>query len=337
MSLSTTGKILLIGPFPAPVGGVSVHLARLKSALADFFSVDCIDESPIVKQEVFNVRSLHLIGYLRRLLGADLVHVHSSVPLLRFVHSVLSRLFLKRLVITVHSYRDQGIINTMMNALSLRLAHERIAVSEAVAMRVGLRCHVIPAYIRPSSSEMILDSEWSELVGRCQASGQEILVSNAYRLDDFNGGDLYGFDQIIEAFKSAGVRDRWVCFLNVSSLEGCQDKFSKFKEEIRLAGLDEAVHLFNRPLNFCALLKHADVYVRATLTDGDALSVREALSLGVRTIASDAAVRPVGVEIYATGDADNLVEVLLSGAPTQNEKLDLSFESGILDLYREIL
>jgi glycosyltransferase involved in cell wall biosynthesis len=46
----------------------------------------------------------------------------------------------------------------------------------------------------------------------------------------------------------------------------------------------------------------ADVFVRPTRADGDALSVREALSLGVRTVASDAAPRPAAAFTFPTGD-----------------------------------
>ena len=59
----------------------------------------------------------------------------------------------------------------------------------------------------------------------------------------------------------------------------------------------------------------ADVLVRPTLTDGDALSVREALALGRRVVASDVAPRPRGVVLFRSGDPSALaraVEIALA-------------------------
>ena len=47
------------------------------------------------------------------------------------------------------------------------------------------------------------------------------------------------------------------------------------------------------------------LFVRPTRTDGDANSIREALYLGVPSIASDAAPRPDGVRTFRSGDLDD--------------------------------
>lgn len=330
-------SVLLIGPFPPPVGGVSVHLMRLKHTLGDEFIVSCIDESPVIKGDILNVRTLNVVGYFRHLVEADLVHIHSSVPLLRVIHAVLARTFRKKLVITLHSYRKQRLINRFFNFISLRLANELIAVSDVIARDAGRVCQVIPAYIKPAPAEMVLESSWVALVDRCRSQAKNLIVSNAYRLDDFQGADLYGFDQIISAFKNRQVSDNWFAILNVSSLEGCSDKFARFQKEIVDSGLAESVYLRNEKLNFCALLPHADAYIRATRTDGDALSIREALSLNVRTIASDAAKRPVGVICYPTGDVGMLAKALLDETSAHREVLVRSFEKDIVILYKGIL
>jgi glycosyltransferase involved in cell wall biosynthesis len=53
-----------------------------------------------------------------------------------------------------------------------------------------------------------------------------------------------------------------------------------------------------------------DVFVRPTYFDGDACSVREALALGVRVVASDTEFRPDGVRLFPRGDADALAEAI---------------------------
>ena len=56
----------------------------------------------------------------------------------------------------------------------------------------------------------------------------------------------------------------------------------------------------------------ADLFVRPTLADGDAVSVREALALGRRVIASDAAPRPTGTYTFATGHPESLAAAALA-------------------------
>jgi glycogen(starch) synthase len=67
-----------------------------------------------------------------------------------------------------------------------------------------------------------------------------------------------------------------------------------------------------------AAMQALDVFVRPTYFDGDASSVREALALGVRVIASDTDFRPSGVSLFPPGDADALtgtIEAALGRTP----------------------
>ena len=79
-----------------------------------------------------------------------------------------------------------------------------------------------------------------------------------------------------------------------------------------------------------AVLRACDVFLRPTRADGDSISVREALALGVRVVASDAAVRPAGVHCHAAGSgaalAEAIREVLALPAPA-----DLKTEDGVSD------
>jgi glycogen synthase len=51
-----------------------------------------------------------------------------------------------------------------------------------------------------------------------------------------------------------------------------------------------------------AVVKMADVFVRATFSDGDSIAVREALALGVPVVASEVGFRPENVTLFRTGD-----------------------------------
>ena len=58
--------------------------------------------------------------------------------------------------------------------------------------------------------------------------------------------------------------------------------------------------------NVPAVVRMADVFVRATYTDGDSIAVREALALGVPVIASQVGYRPERVTLFPAGDYTQL-------------------------------
>ena len=59
-----------------------------------------------------------------------------------------------------------------------------------------------------------------------------------------------------------------------------------------------------------SLIREASVLIRSTYADGDAISVREALALGVPVVASEPPWRPDGVTVFRRGDAVDLTRQL---------------------------
>jgi glycosyltransferase involved in cell wall biosynthesis len=55
------------------------------------------------------------------------------------------------------------------------------------------------------------------------------------------------------------------------------------------------------------LMSRSDLFVRPTFEDGDSISVREALSLGVPVVASNVGTRPAEVRLFEPGNVDELV------------------------------
>src|SRR5262249_16737037 len=85
------------------------------------------------------------------------------------------------------------------------------------------------------------------------------------------------------------------------------------------------------------LIDGCDLLVRSTLADGDAISVREALALGRRVVASDVAPRPPGVCLHRAGDPTDLARALadaLTAPPPSPFRVDGA--KGLLDLYQHL-
>jgi glycosyltransferase involved in cell wall biosynthesis len=87
----------------------------------------------------------------------------------------------------------------------------------------------------------------------------------------------------------------------------------------------------------------ADVFLRTTLYDGDSVAVREAVHLGTPVVATDNRMRPPGVKLIAAQDRNALcgaiVECLSAARPASNgadRAADDNIEA-VLDLYKELL
>jgi hypothetical protein len=65
-------------------------------------------------------------------------------------------------------------------------------------------------------------------------------------------------------------------------------------------------------------IKSADIFARPTLTDGDSVSIHEALQLGTTVVASNATPRPAGVLVYESGDVHDLAVSLLEAYRCQD-------------------
>jgi glycogen(starch) synthase len=77
---------------------------------------------------------------------------------------------------------------------------------------------------------------------------------------------------------------------------------------VKQAGLAESVRfLGDVDHEMClALMARSDVFVRPTFRDGDSVSVREAVSMGIPVVASNVGTRPPETLLFEPGDSQAL-------------------------------
>jgi glycosyltransferase involved in cell wall biosynthesis len=330
-------NVLLIGPYPEPKGGVTIHIKRLYQALSTMgYACNVLDESPIVKPIFPNLKTITPTKYIRLLLQAEIVHVHTSNPIGKFAHAAFARLLGRRLVVTIHSFRGSAWEWALYRS-ACALSHRVIFVNPRLRERFGGKGAVIPAFIRPSRDEEGIPEAMLRWIEARRSEGRIIAVSNAFQLNRFDGADLYGLDNLIELFDDPVVRARFACVFVVSSLRGCESYFRKVQQRIRRDGIDTEFLFDAASINFSGLIKAGDVLIRATNTDGDSLSVREALWFGKPALASDCVDRPEGATLFKTRDVLDLKRKLLScDGPIGTYRRMSDFLDAVTTLYTEI-
>ena len=92
-----------------------------------------------------------------------------------------------------------------------------------------------------------------------------------------------------------------------------------------------------------ALMARSDVFVRTPHVEGDSMSVREALAVGVPVVASAAGFRPDGVILYRPADSADLAAKLdgVLSSPNSGVTNDLREEGEanlrrLIETYREV-
>ena len=182
----------------------------------------------------------------------------------------------------------------------------------------------IPVFI-PPYVEDTLQPEIVDKITELKEKGKTIVSTNASRLSfDRFGNEIYGIAFLVDFFK-----EKKQYALIISDPKGA------YRQHIKETG--DNIIFIDYPHPYYELLKHIDIFVRNTSTDGDAISVKEALYLGRKVLCSDSVDRPLGVTLFSYSNRqsseDALRSVLKTQAPNNMQVQDCAIE--IIDLYRK--
>ena len=333
-------KLLEIGHYCA-TGGISVHINRLVELLDEDFDIKIIDESRLADNDgkTFNLRNKQIFKYFGFMRGAEVIHIHSTVPMLRFFHTFLGFLLLKKSVVTVHSFSlIKSVFDLFFLKFTLMFASKVIVVSEDLKKKLKIKnLIVLHAFLPPKlEDEKELPIEIIDELVRNES--KKIVVSNAFRLNFFQGEDLYGLDLLLDVasyIKDNGDNIKIIFIL--TSLEINSDIYSKYKQRMIDEELDQQISIFTYPISFVRLINKSDLVVRATNTDGDALTVREAIFFNKSVIVSDAVARPDGVVLFKNRNSKDLyikIKSTLSQNRNELESKKLDCKSKYLDILK---
>lgn len=309
--------ILLVGPYPPPLGGVSAHVERLARAIrARGLTVQVVNHfrgrvpSHLIADDLR--RNPWRYWRVLRAARARVVHYHHSRWSTLLACAVALRRSRASAVATVHGRELERFLRSRIPGVAAvtRWALGGFDVLIAVSVEIdrslrgiGPPVAIIPAYLPAGDDEAQLSSGTQAFLRR----GTTLLVS-AYRLTvDGHGRTIYGLETAIDSFAvlAPGRPD-----LQLAIFLGAPPRSRRESERLKgLIGRAGEGEVGRRIGVFCGepmapALPLTAVYLRPTLTDGDAVSVREALAAGTPVLASDVVRRPAGVVTVGAGPAD---------------------------------
>ena len=334
-------RVTLIGDYPPPYGGVSVHIQRLQDFLLNN-GCQCtvIDFSSSLKntKNVINVRKIKNLRYIQNA-GGGIIHVHSSGINLRkimafFLLSVFCTIRRNKLIITFHSLRDNAklfdwLIKIVLKAFFRFILHY-IAVSPLIKNKLSSlnvdpnRISVITAFLPPATKQRDID-EIPQEIWNFINNHRPVISANASRISFYNNQDRYGIDLCIDLCNKLQDTYAQIGFIFCLSDIGDHNYFNKIRQTIAERGIADNFLFVTRSCQFYPILMKSDVFVRPTNTDGDAVSVREALYFKIPTVASDVVPRPEGVILFKNRDINDFtlkVEEVLEDYTWHKKRLE---------------
>jgi len=308
--------VFMMGRKPPPVGGVTVHTDRLIHWLSNLPDLELrhVDVRPasILRLMIYQLlrrsgqRIIHC--QISNYLGLVLATLAKKIgpPQTRLVYSVHSEYWPKEQLLPDHP--RARLVQWMMRSVDLVIADNPHIESDM--RRYAKRTQIIGPFLPPDGSVDAFDLQGSLNLESLDAP---VVVFNAYKLSYRNDGrEIYGLNTLLDAFFRLEVALTLIILIPQLSIAEQATLLARIDAEPRQFNR-RRVHVVSRPdIEGWKVISKANLFVRPTITDGDALSVREALYFGVPCICSDCTIRPDGVVLFKTGDAADLAQKIVA-------------------------
>ena len=271
--IRSNSKIIIIGTLPPPIGGVSIYNQRLYDYLQndEGTEVDFIDYKRNTISQV-----------LKAVLSHKIIYLNCSSSRFKIFLAFVSGILGKKFVVTFHGNmeRHSWSVN-LLDKLILKLATLTIVLNKQsfdYSLKYSKKVFLGTAFIPPSVKEE-LSPEIKDLLRNCRRQYKLICCSNAHNVafDKF-GNEIYQVKFLLNIFSQLSD-----CCIILSDPSGMYSDYLK-KNKV---DIPRNVLIIKITHSFFELLKETDLMLRITTTDGDSISVREALFLHKIVIASN--------------------------------------------------
>jgi glycosyltransferase involved in cell wall biosynthesis len=344
-------KVLLLGPYPPPHGGVQTNLVAIRSFLRKR-GVPCAvinitrHRKPDADDVYYPKGPFQLLQLLARL-HYDFIHLHLGGMLTNRLLALSLACTLRpgaKSVMTFHSGgfpstpEGQALGPASFAGFVLRRFDGLIAVNEEIMgffHKMGVspqRAQIISPYaFLPKDSS---PHPFPVPLATFFASHDPVLISVGLLEPEYDLPlQIEALPHIRQKFPDAGL-----LLVGSGSLEGSllsRIAANPCAQHILLAG--DIPHAATMEA-----VSRSRLMLRTTLYDGDALSVREGLQLGTPVIATDNGMRPAGVRLIPKSDSQALLRAIEQELqqPTARNEESVSDESNlqaVFDCYQRLL
>ena len=318
----TNPKIALIGPYPPPYGGISVHIQRVLFYLEQvkYHNYDVYYENRAI-DGISKYHKFYGLGKLFSLIRIffkkyTLIHHHSPDQKARIILGIYGMLG-KNIYLHIHgaSLRDTikatGIKSTLTrNFLRfVNIIADNKDIADLAKKYRAKSVVLIDAFLPP----LYKDGVYKKLITK---HGRELqkkyVISMVGWISYYEGKDLYGFDTALQAlirFKKE-VDEKVLLLASINGIRS-EELHQKIKNYIIKNNLTKNIlFVYGNLPEIWPIYIVSNVFIRPTCSDGSALSIKEAMWFETPVIASDCIPRPEGVILFKNRSPDELFRKL---------------------------
>ncbi|MEP6835929.1 MAG: glycosyltransferase family 4 protein [Gemmatimonas sp.] len=313
--------VCLIGPIPPPWGGVETHMMGLRDHLlargARCSVVNLTRHRQPTHDDLYFPSTAKEVLSTINALNPDVVHMHFGGGLFARQAALFAVLSLRPRTANVFTFHSGGFPSSAegqrakpwsLRGFALRRLDAVIAVNQELVntfRKYGVHEDRL-FLIEPSGAQVDRDA-----IAREQLSPEMDAFARLHALLLVTVAQLepeYGIDVQIAAFREIRREhpDAGLMILGGGSLhESMQQQIASHPERAHILLCGNVP----RPKTL-ALMARASLLLRTTHYDGDALSIREALAMGTRVLATDNGMRPAGVSLLKTLEPSALAQAI---------------------------
>jgi len=313
-------KILIVGK-TSPIGGVTVHVNRL---------IQSLDKGNYPFTFIpLSLKKIPVVFW--KIPSHNVIHIHSSRVSFMLLIALYARLFKTKTILTFHAeVKLHSGIKIKLEKLALKFTDIPIMLNTKsldYALKLNKNARQISSFIPPVGKEE-LPKNIIDKLNDLRNKSKYIFCTNAFkRFTMPDGRDVYGIGKLLKIFSTLPEHG---LIISDPSGQNLQYHLKTWKK------IPPNIYFIDHPHSFYAVLKKSDCMIRATLTDGDSISIKEALSLNKNVICSDVVSRPSSCITYATDndlELKNRITNFQYSPPTVSEKLN-GFKD-LLELYSD--
>lgn len=316
-------SVLIIGKITPPIGGLTIHAERLMEYL----------EAKGLSFKFYNNNNFKLSTFYKELSKSRIAHLHSCNVYLQLLFVVICRWTHTKSILTVHAnIKSYSTVGNLVERCVLKLCDVPVLLNNGSFIHVkqiNNKARMFSSFIPPIKVQS-LDPLTEENIRKIKENTKQLFCTNSFDLVfDNKGNEIYGIKILIDIFSRHPTLGLIV-----------SDPSGNYYKHFLASGIDMSsnILLINYKHSFYPILQHCDYFIRNTSTDGDSISIKEALFLQKKVLASDCVERPGEVILYKWKDNDELEEkiVNITNYPSSpGDKIENGAEQ-LSDLYQEL-
>lgn len=331
-------RLYIHGPYPPPIGGISIHIKRMVAYLEQQGVDYKILDHGFNQSNTITPLEKSYLWYLMHILRREdnnVYHYHQFMFLHYLFYFLKSKFSKSRIIITIHSNRilNYGKIKKRIALLLLRNTRysSLLSVSKDLSEYLNLQlisCTYLPAYVPPIDVNPTIIPKKERI---------RYFMFSMWKVNKDLSENTYDLPLVLE-FLNQIKKEYKLLFLVGSKIQSDMDYLDKLISSKRLNS--HVKILFNKEI--VKYISNCDFLLRCNIHDGYGVSLQESLDMGVPAIATSVCERPKGTILFKSGEIEELIKVFNSfkkgdfeSTFSQREKPNYHIE--LLKIYKSLV